>query len=234
MLIAEVYESLQGEGRLAGTPSVFLRTSGCNLRCRWCDTPFTSWEPTGDQRTIEDLCVEVAGFGLRHVVVTGGEPLVAAGIGDLCSRLRTAGQHVTIETAGSVLPPGGPPPADLISLSPKLASSAPESDHGGWPQRHEQTRRRDGVLTTLMASAPFQLKFVIDSPADLDEAVAWLADLAITTGSPASRHVYLMPQGTDSATLQATESWLAGECDRLGFQLCHRHHIDWFGNRRGS
>lgn len=234
MLIAEVYESLQGEGRLAGTPSVFLRTSGCNLRCRWCDTPFTSWEPTGEQRTIDALCNEVAGFGLQHVVVTGGEPLVAAGIGELCGRLRRAGLHVTIETAGTVLPPSGPPPADLMSLSPKLASSTPASASSDWPRRHEAARRSDNTLTALMASSPFQLKFVIDTTGDLDEAVAWLADLGIEAGSPAGRHVYLMPQGTDANNLSATENWLGPACDRLGFQLCRRHHINWFGNRRGS
>lgn len=234
MLIAEVYESLQGEGRLAGTPSVFLRTSGCNLRCQWCDTPFTSWKPTGEQRSIDMLCDEVAAFGLRHVVVTGGEPLVAAGIGDLCGRLRAFGQHVTIETAGTVLPSAGPPPADLMSLSPKLASSTPTANPGDWPRRHELARRSDETLKTLMDSSPFQLKFVIDNEADLDEAVAWLADLGISAGSPAGRHVYLMPQGTNANSLHATETWLGPASNRLGFQLCRRHHIDWFGNRRGS
>lgn len=234
MLIAEVYESLQGEGRLAGTPSVFLRTSGCNLRCQWCDTPFTSWEPTGEQRSVDSLCDEVAALGLRHVVVTGGEPLVAAGIGDLCGRLRALGQHVTIETAGTVLPSVGPPPADLMSLSPKLASSTPIAATGDWPRRHESARRSDETLKTLMDSFPFQLKFVIDNEADLDEAVAWLADLGISAGSPAGRHVYLMPQGTDANSLHATETWLGPASNRLGFQLCRRHHIDWFGNQRGS
>lgn len=230
MLIAEVYASLQGEGRLAGTPSVFLRTSGCNLRCRWCDTPFTSWNPTGSQQTIGQLCEQIRALGLQHVVITGGEPLLAPGINDLCSRLQNAGQHITIETAGTVLPATGPPPADLMSLSPKLASSTPA---GAWRQRHEQARRRDTVLTALMASTRYQLKFVIDSWADLDEAITWLTDLDITAGSPAGRHVYLMPQGTDPDTLAATETWLTAACDTLGFQLCRRHHIDWFGNTRG-
>ena len=85
-----------------------------------------------------------------------------------------------------------------------------------------------------MASSAFQLKFVIDTTGDLDEAVAWLADLGIEAGSPAGRHVYLMPQGTDANNLSATENWLGPACDHLGFQLCRRHHINWFGNRRGS
>ncbi len=235
MQIAEVYASLQGEGRLAGTPSVFVRTSGCNLRCHWCDTPFTSWQPSGEQRDVTSLIAEVTALGLSHVVVTGGEPLLAAGIGDLCYRLRAAGQHVTIETAATVLPPDGPPTADLMSLSPKLRSSTPAAEHGEWRQRHADRRRRDDVIRTLMQSAPqYQLKFVIDSPADLDETTAWLADLGVTPGTADCRHVQLMPQGTSPEHLAATAAWLQTACIRLGFRFCHRHHIEWFGNVRGS
>ncbi len=235
MQIAEVYASLQGEGRLAGTPSVFVRTSGCNLRCHWCDTPFTSWQPSGTQRDVASLLAEVTALGLNHVVVTGGEPLLAAGIGDLCQRLRATGQHITIETAATVLPPDGPPAADLMSLSPKLQSSTPAAEHGMWRQRHADRRRRDDVIRTLMQSAPqYQLKFVIDSPNDLDETTAWLADLGITPGNAACRHVHLMPQGTSPESLAATAAWLQDACDRLGFRFCQRHHIDWFGTARGT
>ena len=72
MRIAELYASLQGEGLLAGTPSTFVRTSGCNLRCRWCDTPFTSWQPGGEDRSVEEICAAVEALGMDHVVVTGG------------------------------------------------------------------------------------------------------------------------------------------------------------------
>ncbi|MBT4887307.1 MAG: 7-carboxy-7-deazaguanine synthase QueE, partial [Planctomycetaceae bacterium] len=71
--IAEVYSSLQGEGRLAGTPSVFVRTSGCNLRCSWCDTPFTSWKPSGTNQSVNDIVQKVLDYNLTHVVITGGE-----------------------------------------------------------------------------------------------------------------------------------------------------------------
>ena len=123
MLISEVFHSLQGEGLLSGVPSVFVRTSGCNLRCVWCDTPYASWRPEGEPRAVADLVEEVLAFGCRHVVLTGGEPMVARGIHDLAAALRRAGCHLTVETAGTVGPAGIA--CDLASLSPKLAHSAP-------------------------------------------------------------------------------------------------------------
>src|SRR5579885_756782 len=97
--IAEVFYSVQGEGSLIGTPSVFVRTSGCNLRCVWCDTPYTSWHPEGEERSIDSIVEEVNRYGAQHVVLTGGEPMIAPGIEELTHRLS---QHITIETAGTV------------------------------------------------------------------------------------------------------------------------------------
>ena len=230
--IAEIYASLQGEGFLAGTPSTFVRTSGCNLRCVWCDTPFTSWEPEGVPMTLEEVVAAVAALEPRHVVVTGGEPLLAADVVPLCAALRHRGYHVTIETAGSVMPAAGPPPCDLMSISPKLGSSTPPADTpGGWAARHESARRRDEILRELAASTAYQFKFVIETAADIDEAVRWLDDLG--PGIDRSR-VLLMPQARTPAELETRTAWLAGECDRLGFQLAQRHHILWFGGRRGT
>src|SRR4051812_19063149 len=78
--IAEIFYSVQGEGSLVGVPSVFVRTSGCNLRCAWCDTPYTSWQPEGEERTLASIAAEVERYPGRHVVVTGGEPMIAPGI----------------------------------------------------------------------------------------------------------------------------------------------------------
>lgn len=234
MKIAEIYPSLQGEGRLAGTPSVFIRTSGCNLRCHWCDTPFTSWHPEGFTRNINEITSDVYRYGYKHVVITGGEPLIASLINDLCRQLRDAGQHITLETAATHLPPEGPPPVDLMSLSPKLASSTPDASHGLWHEQHEKRRRHDDVICQLIRATAFQLKFVIDTPCDLDETISWLGDLAILPKSPQSRHVYLMPQGTNVEDLKEKEQWLRKACQQNGFRFCRRHHIDWFGNARGS
>ena len=233
MRIAEIYASLQGEGMLAGTPSAFVRTSGCNLRCTWCDTPFTSWAPEGDDMPVAAILGAVRATGTRHAVVTGGEPLLFADTVAVCTALRAEGVHVTVETAGTVLPPGfAPPLADLLSISPKLASSLPPADTpGGWRGRHEAARRRDDVIRALAAPGRHQLKFVIDSPADFAEAEAWVADLGAAIDR---RAVFMMPQGRTAAELAATTAWLDPACRRTGFHLAPRHHIAWYGTRRGT
>src|SRR5688572_13473577 len=102
MKVAEVFFSIQGEGSLVGVPSAFVRTTGCNLRCEWCDTPYTSWEPEGEDLAVATVLARVASYNVRHVVVTGGEPLIAAGVEELCGGLRAAGHHITVETAATV------------------------------------------------------------------------------------------------------------------------------------
>jgi 7-carboxy-7-deazaguanine synthase len=108
MLVSEIFYSIQGEGELTGIPSVFVRTSGCNLRCSWCDTKYASWTPEGVEMSIEEIIAQVDEFGSRHVVVTGGEPMIAKGIHQLTVQLKDLGKHITIETAATVLPEGIP------------------------------------------------------------------------------------------------------------------------------
>lgn len=234
--VAELYRSLQGEGLLAGTPSTFLRISGCNLRCRWCDTPFTSWAPTGEDRTSSEVLRDIKAFPCEHVVVTGGEPMLFTEVLQVCRALRAAGQHVTVETAGTVLPPEIPAGdiADLFSVSPKLASSTPAPDTAGdWHRRHEAARRRDDVVASLLAAGNYQLKFVVDSQPDLDEVHAWLA--AIDRLLPVDRNrVFLMPQGMHSQQLAATAAWLEPACQAHGFRFAPRHHLTWYGHTRGT
>src|SRR5260370_37333379 len=119
MRIAEIFYSVQGEGLLAGVPSAFVRTTGCPLRCEWCDTPYTSWQPSGETMSVDAILARFAEYPTRHAVVTGGEPVVAAGIEELCIRLHAAGYHVTLETAAIEFKAL---PISLASLSPKLAS----------------------------------------------------------------------------------------------------------------
>lgn len=240
MRIAEIFASLQGEGLLAGTPSTFVRASGCNLRCVWCDTPYTSWEPEGESLTLAEILERVRPLPPRHAVVTGGEPLLFPEAVELCRLLRRQGWHVTVETAGTVLPEeaarlAAGPVADLMSISPKLVSSMPPADTpGGWAGRHEAARRRDDVLRALMAAGPYQLKFVIDSRADLAEALAWLADLGLGSGGIDPSAVCLMPQGRSQEELARTSAWLEPECGRLGVHFAPRHHVAWFGHMRGT
>lgn len=240
MLIAEIFESLQGEGLLAGTPSTFVRTSGCNLRCVWCDTPYTSWAPEGEPMTVAQILERVRSLSPRHVVVTGGEPLMATGVIELCHSLRAEGRHVTIETAGTIFPESfenlaAIPIADLMSISPKLASSTPPSDTpAGWATRHDAARRRDDVIMGLMKAGAYQLKFVIDTPADLAEALAWLDDLGLGAGRVDAERVCFMPQGRSAEEIAGATTWLASECERLGFHFAPRHHVTWFGHTRGT
>src|SRR5215468_5509616 len=89
--VAETFTSIQGEGKLTGTPSWFVRLSGCNLRCAWCDTPYASWRPEGSSRTLDDLVEEAransGGGGVRHAVITGGEPMIFPQLTELTRRL---------------------------------------------------------------------------------------------------------------------------------------------------
>lgn len=235
MYIAETFHSIQGEGALTGTPSFFVRTSGCNLRCRWCDTPYASWTPEGDQRTIESIVAEAASRPApRHVVLTGGEPLMAKEIHALAHAFQNQGYHITIETAGT-LPPNGIP-CDLASLSPKLSNSTPSI--GSLPdsqrQRHESLRLNPPVLAKWMRQGDYQLKFVVSTESDLDEIHALLDDLQREGVSPDPHRVFLMPEGVSASTLESKRAWLLAICQTTGFRLCERMHILWFGNKRGT
>ena len=169
--IAELFYSLQGEGSLVGVPSFFIRTSGCNLRCAWCDTPYTSWNPEGAEMTLDAIMTEAGRHRGRHAVVTGGEPMIAPEIVELTARLREAGMHITIETAGTVFKPVV---CDLMSISPKLANSTPE---GQWAAQHERLRTQPEILARLIAEYEYQLKFVIAQPSDLEEVHALVRTL---------------------------------------------------------
>ncbi|MGB7719191.1 MAG: 7-carboxy-7-deazaguanine synthase QueE [Bryobacteraceae bacterium] len=222
MKIAELFYSIQGEGSLVGVPSVFIRTSGCNLRCAWCDTPYASWQPEGADLTLGQIVDEVKAHPARHVVVTGGEPMIAPEIVPLTERLRGLGWHITIETAGTVVQPVA---CDLMSISPKLANSTPT---GGWAAQHDRLRIQLEVLLELMGRYPYQLKFVIAEPGDLDEVRALILALDADRG-----RVILMPEGTDRNRLRERAVWLAEICKREGFRFSPRFHVELWGNRRG-
>jgi 7-carboxy-7-deazaguanine synthase len=228
MKIAEVFFSIQGEGRLAGVPSVFVRTTGCNLRCRFCDSPYTSWDPEGVPRTVEQILAELAAFPCRHAVVTGGEPLLAAGIEDLCAGLRDSGYHITIETAATVFKPLA---CDLASLSPKLRNSVPFDREGGrWALRHERLRLQLPVICAFLEHSDYQIKFVIDQPDDVREVLEIVDQLPRVDAAK----VLLMPQGVTRAELDERGPWLVEACKKYGFRFCPRLHIELYGNRRGT
>jgi 7-carboxy-7-deazaguanine synthase len=223
MKISEIFYSLQGEGSLVGVPSVFIRTTGCNLRCRWCDTPYTSWDPVGDEMTLDAICETALSYGARYAVVTGGEPMIAPAIVELTERLRAAGLHITIETAGTL---HAPVACDLMSISPKLANSTPE---GRFAAQHERLRIQPAVLRRLIGEYDYQLKFVVAAPADLAEIQTIVSELAADR-----RKVILMPEGIDAAILHERAVWLGEICKTEGFRFSPRLHVDLYGNRRGT
>lgn len=226
MKIAEIFYSIQGEGMLVGVPSVFVRTSGCNLRCGWCDTPYTSWQPEGEHLSIEDIIQRVSGFSSSHVVVTGGEPMIAPDISDLTSKLRAAGLHITIETAGTAYVSVE---CDLMSISPKLSNSTPhDREAGRWATQHDRLRYQPEVLKRLMQDYEYQLKFVLSSADELGEVARMREEL----GVPRSR-IVLMPEGVEAEDLRERALWLVEACKSEGYRYTPRLHIDLWGNRRG-
>jgi 7-carboxy-7-deazaguanine synthase len=211
---------------LAGVPSVFVRTSGCNLRCTWCDTPYTSWQPEGEDLPMEQIVEAVQRNPACHVVITGGEPMIAPQIVELTGKMRALGHHVTIETAGTVY---HPVLCDLMSISPKLANSTPhERDSGRWAAQHDRLRIQPGVLQKLMAHCEYQLKFVVSTPEDLPEIRALVERLHAD-----SRRVLLMPEGIDTETLRKRGQWLVEVCKAEGFRFSPRLHVELWGARRG-
>lgn len=230
--ISETFLSIQGEGKLAGVPSWFIRTSGCNLRCSWCDTPYASWSPEGDAHAVSSLVEAAARSGARHVVITGGEPMLFSEVIPLTFALRERGLHITIETAGTIHQPVA---CDLLSVSPKLSNSTPAPDDprdpgGHWRSRHESRRLNLGVLQRLLDEFPHrQIKFVVAARTDLAEIDDVLARLQGWTDDD----VLIMPEGVKSPPKE-TRKWIVQACIDRRWRYCPRLHIELFGHQRGT
>ena len=235
MRISEIYVSKQGEGRLTEAPSVFIRTSGCNLRCDFCDTPFASWNPEGSNFSTSEIVEQALTLAeasplkdVRHAVITGGEPMLSKEIVLLTEELKAAGFHITIETAGTI---DQKVSCDLMSISPKMSNSTPTKERAGeWSEKHERDRRRPDIVSELISRFDYQLKFVVADPTDIDEILAYLNDLEDFDRAK----VLLMPEGVTQAELKDREPWLLPLCETNGFQFCPRMHIEWYGNKRGT
>src|SRR5688500_8193520 len=225
MKVSELFYSIQGEGKLTGVPSVFVRASGCNLRCTWCDTPYASWDPEGGDIAVDEIVRRVAEFGARHVVLTGGEPMIMPDIEALAAAMHERGHYITIETAATVFKPVK---LDLASLSPKLSNSTPwEREGGRFAVAHERQRLNVPVIQQFIDTSPdFQLKFVVATENDLIEIDSLLAQL--NRWRPAD--VLLMPEGIDATTLASRAGWISEICKRTGFRYCPRLHVELYGN----
>ncbi len=236
---AEIFASLQGEGPSMGRPSTFVRLSRCNLACRWCDTAYT-WRFTGDNRPHRDdlafersanqLALDEAEVAARIValspdrlVITGGEPLLqGAALARTVAAVKEArpGFHVEIETNGSVAPHAAlDAQIDQYNVSPKLAHSGNPADLALIPER----------LAAWTADRRAFFKFVVATPDDLAEVAA----LAATYAIPGER-LFVMPEGTDSATLRERSVWLSDAALKAGWRFTDRLHIHLYGDTRGT
>ncbi len=225
MKFSELFHTIQGEGQLIGVPSVFFRTSYCNLRCVWCDTPYTSWHPEDRDITVAESVAAITQYRCKHVVITGGEPFIQTqALIELCRELDAQGHHITIETNATRF---AKVDAHLISMSPKLRNSNPSADDRFF-NRHERGRIRPDVIRKFLDAYPCQVKFVVDTPEDLAEIRALQTDIRI----PAET-ILLMPQGTTPTALEQKQRWLVDLCKENGYRYSPRVHVDIWGDKRG-
>ena len=235
----EIFASLQGEGPSMGVPVAFVRLSRCNLACTWCDTAYT-WRFEGDagllgrphrdgiaydrkanQVTLSpaETAERIAALGQKRLVITGGEPLLqAAALAEMLEHLPDI--SVEIETNGTVAPPVRlDVRVDQYNVSPKLAHSGNAADLALIPER------LDAWATEPRAF----LKFVIAAPEDVAEVLELQRRYRFRP-----ERVFLMAEGTDSATQRTRQAWLSGLCLEHGFRMSDRLHIHLYGDTRGT
>ncbi|ELZ85114.1 organic radical activating enzyme [Haloferax elongans ATCC BAA-1513] len=229
--INELFASLQGEGKLSGVSSTFVRTSGCNLRCWFCDSYHTSWEPTHAWMSVDEILAEVRDLDPDHVVVTGGEPLIHDEVSALLDRLADD-YHTTVETNGTLETDA---PVDLASISPKLASSTPTAENapegsepGVWTEQHESRRIDLESLASLADHAEeVQLKFVVTGRDDLPEIESLVDDVrGVTAREIRDTDVLLMPEGQTREELARTRTEVADLAAEFGYRYTPRLHVD--------
>jgi 7-carboxy-7-deazaguanine synthase len=231
-----IFYTVQGEGPLAGVPSLFVRLDTCNLKCKWgdtiCDAHYTSWTPSGPTIPLDEfdamVLKELDRTQCRHMVITGGEPAMQPGVVRLLAkRMAQRGGHSTIETNGTRFIEDHY--LSMICLSPKLRGSTPVGTQ--FEKVHERNRWQPLEIRQWIASAPYYFKFVINTEADIAEVCGLLDGIDHPLES---EHVLFMPQGIDRNELWERGRWLAERCKALGVRFTPRIQIDLYGNKPGT
>lgn len=212
--ITELFYSIQGEGLLAGRPSVFVRLAGCPLRCKFCDTIYSQDANAGEKISLEKIINEIKKHSCDSVVITGGEPMINPHIVPLCEEIKKLNRHITIETNGIKFIENLR--CDLMSVSPKL-SNAYEN-----PADSEKFLKIDS-LQKLIDNYNYQLKFVIDKREDLAEVHQLLKrlkniDIAM---------VLLMPQAKTLTEYLNKCPLVAELCKESNFTFCPRLQLEF-------
>ena len=211
LTVNEIFHSIQGESTLAGTPCVFVRLAACDLRCRWCDTPYAFHE--GGKQSVDNVIAQVEAYGCPTVEITGGEPLLQPDVIPLMSRLLERGYRVMLETGGHRSVAGVP--AGVIRIIDIKCPGSGESDRNDWSNL--------SLLTPLD-----QVKFVLADRADYEFAREVIAreHLADRCGA-----VLLSPVHGELALKPLAEWMLA---DRLPVRLqVQLHKYIWDPQTRG-
>ena len=223
MRINEFFYSLQGEGQLAGVPSVFIRIAGCPLRCRWCDTAHARDFQAGTEYDAPSLLSQAVQYPTRHLVVTGGEPMAQQGLAMFLKMFSDAGYLITLETAAPQYIPDLP--IHLVSISPKLANTSDPN----FPVA-QTDRLNIAAIRSLIERYRYQLKFVVDGPQDLDD----IADCIEHLGPVDPERIYLMPQAARRDAYIEKSVWLAEYCLQAGFRFSPRLHVMLYDGQKGK
>jgi 7-carboxy-7-deazaguanine synthase len=228
MLISEVFYSLQSEGIFVGRPCVFIRAAGCNLRCAWCDTPYTSWSPRGETKTVEQLMAATESWrDVKHVAVTGGEPMLQKDLAQLVDALRARGHFVAIETAGTIYHDNIKP--DFFSISPKLHNSFPGKEHDRELKIHRSNNTFAQLPRFIDSGIDYQFKFVVQSASDGEELLSLISEFRIDR-----EKVFLVPEGISVEQLKSRAQMVADICKKEGLAYSARLQIDLWGNTRAT
>lgn len=229
--------TIQGEGKTSGKEVLFLRLSGCNLHCIWCDTPYTwNWEGTSfkhpkkyDRKKEEHeysfyhvwrKLIHLDENGCQSLVVSGGEPLIQQKVlARFLKGLKAQGWYIEVETNGTIAPtPELDAVVDQFNCSPKLSNS----------DNPEKSRIRKKAMEALSRNKKVYFKFVVSSEKDISEIEDYVCNFELNPD-----HVYLMPLGMTKDELKETRENTKALAKKLGLHFSDRLHVEMFGGKRG-